>query len=171
MGPRARRTALALAAALALGVALAGNAGAALPREGVLLPGQTLGGVAPGMSKAEVRRIWGTGFGRCRDCSLETWYFTYRPFEPQGAGVVFRRGRVAHVFTLWQPAGWRTPGGVELGEPEAEVTRVYGALVRRRCIRYTALLLRGPRADTAFYVFDGTVWGFGLMRRSANPCL
>jgi len=135
------------------------------------VPGQTLGGVAVGMSKTQVRRVWGTHFGRCRDCLLETWYFTYRPFEPQGAGVVFRRGRVSHVFTLWQPEGWRTPEGLELGDSEAEVTRIFGALVRRSCIRYTALLLRGRRAQTAFYVFDGAVWGFGLTRPAANPCL
>ena len=49
------------------------------------------------------------------------------------------------------------------------MTRVFGALVRRRCIRYSALLLRGERAQTAFYVFDGELWGFGLMRPGARP--
>jgi hypothetical protein len=123
------------------------------------------------MSKADVRRVWGTRFGRCRSCDQETWYFTYRQFEPQGAGVEFRRNRVTHVFTLWQPEGWRTPGGVELGDPEAEVTRVHGALVRRRCIRYTALVVAGRRAQTAFYIYDGEIWGFGLTRQGANPCV
>jgi hypothetical protein len=171
MGARARRTQLAaVVAALAAALALAGGASAALPAEGILVPGQTLGGVAIGMSKANVRSLWGTQFGRCRNCSRETWYFNYQPFEPQGAGVTFRRGRVVRAFTLWQPAGWRTPGGVELGEPEAEVTRVFGALVRRRCIRYSALLLRGERAQTAFYVFDGEIWGFGLTRPGDDPC-
>ena len=69
-----------------------------------------------------------------------------------------------------RPGGGRTTG-VELGEPEAEVTRVFGALVRRRCIRYSALLLRGERAQTAFYVFDGELWGFGLTRPGDDPCL
>jgi hypothetical protein len=122
------------------------------------------------MSKAKVRSVWGTRFGRCRDCSPETWYYTYRPFEPEGAGVSFRRGRVVRVFTLWQPPGWRTNDGIELGEPEAEVTRIFGALVRRRCIRYSALLLRGDRAQTAFYTFEGELWGFSLTRPGDDPC-
>ena len=50
------------------------------------------------MSKAELKAIWGTSFGRCRDCLRETWYFNYRPFTPQGAGVTFKRGRVVQVF-------------------------------------------------------------------------
>jgi hypothetical protein len=170
VGARARRTVTAAVAALATALALAGGASAALPGEGILVPGQTLGGVSIGMSKAKVRSVWGTRFGRCRDCSRETWYYTYRPFEPEGAGVSFRRGRVVRVFTLWQPAGWRTDDGVELGEPEAEVTRVFGALVRRRCIRYSALLLRGDRAQTAFYIFEGELWGFGLTRPGEAPC-
>jgi hypothetical protein len=174
VGPRARSsrlragtTALALVAALAL----AAGAAAALPREGVLVPGRKLAGVAIGMSKADIKLRWGTRFGRCRDCAVETWYYTYRPFEPQGAAVGFRRGRVTQVYTLWQPPGWRTPGGLELGDSEAEVTSIYGALIRRRCIRYSALLLRSHRAQTAFYVFEGKLWGFGLTQPGASPCL
>jgi hypothetical protein len=147
------------------------GAAAALPNPGVLVPGRSLGGVTLGMTKAQVRRAWGTRFGRCRACSDETWYFNYRPFEPQGAGIVFRRGRVVRVFTLWQPEGWRTTEAVLLGAPEGDVTDTYGALVRRRCVRYTALLMRAERAQTAFYVYDGELWGFGLTRPGASPCV
>jgi hypothetical protein len=137
----------------------------------VLVAGKSLGGIALGMTKAQVRRVWGARFGRCRSCADETWYFNYLPFEPEGAGVAFRRGRVIRVFTLWQPGGWRTTEGVALGAPESEVTDTYGALPRRRCIRYTALLMRSERVQTAFYVHDGELWGFGLMRPAASPCV
>jgi hypothetical protein len=148
-----------------------GSASAALPREGLLVQGQTLGGIAVGMTKAEVRRLWGKRFGRCRDCVDETWYYTYEPFEPEGAGVAFRRGRVERVFTLWQPQGWYTRGGLELGDPEAEATRILGALVRRHCVRYSALIIPGRRAQTAIYLYDGEVWGFGVTRPGVSPCV
>ena len=164
---RGRAALLAAAAALLLAV----PAAAAPPDPGVLVPGQSLGGIRIGMTKAEVRAHWGTSFGLCRSCTRETWYFNYRPFTPQGAGVSFARGRVAHVFTLWQPLGWRSVDGVALGELEAEVGRVHDVLARVSCGRYAALVERGRRAKTAFYVYDGVVWGFGLMRRAASPCL
>jgi hypothetical protein len=167
---RARVRLLAAGAVAALAL-VPPPAAAAPPHEGLFVPGRSLGGVALGMSKAEVKRAWGTRFGRCRDCSSETWYFTYRRFEPQGAGVVFRRGRVTRVFTLWQPAGWRTAAGVRLGVDESAVTNAYGTLARRHCIRYSALVLRGRRAESAFYVFSGELWGFGLTRPGTSPCL
>jgi hypothetical protein len=123
------------------------------------------------MTKAEVRQLWGTSFGRCRSCPQETWYFNYRPFEPQGAGASFLRGRVIKVFTVWQPEGWRTTRDVTLGDPESEVTRVYGSLERRRCAGYQALLLAGGGVRTVFYVYDGSLWGFALMRSSQSACL
>jgi hypothetical protein len=170
--PLVALAACALAALLFTGgSAAAPNGTTALPQRGVLVPGKSLGGVTLGMTKAQVRRAWGTRFGRCRSCADETWYFNYRPFEPQGAGVAFRRGRVMRLFTLWQPDGWRTPEAVVLGAPESEITDTYGALVRRRCDRYTALLMRSERVQTAFYVYNGELWGFGLTRPGASPCV
>ena len=61
-GPALARTVTAAVAALATALALAGGASAALPDEGTLVPGQTLGGVSIGMSKAKVRSVWGTPF-------------------------------------------------------------------------------------------------------------
>jgi hypothetical protein len=123
------------------------------------------------MTRADVKRVWGPRFGRCRDCETPTWYFTYRPFEPQGAGVAFRNGRVVHVFTLWQPAGWRTARGLALGAPESSVTSLYGTLSRQRCYRYLAFVLPGDRAESVFYAYGGEVWGFGLIRPGGSPCL
>jgi hypothetical protein len=157
-------------AGLLAALALAPAATAGLPDEGLFVPGRSLGGVELGMTREQVRQAWGASYGRCRDCPAETWYFTYQPFEPEGAGVTFRRNRAVHVFTLWQPAGWRTDQGLRLGAVEADVTDRYGVLIRRQCIGYTALLRRAGEAMTAFYVFDGELWGFGLMGVNRDPC-
>ena len=147
-------------------LALAG----ALPQEGVLVPGETLGGVGVGATAAEVTAAWGTRHGVCRSCRRTTWYFNYRPFEPQGAGVELRRGRVASLFTLWQPDGWRTPEGLRLGDDASRVTALYGPLPRVRCAGYVALTLRRGRTSTAFFVLRDEVWGFGLGRARAPAC-
>jgi hypothetical protein len=123
------------------------------------------------MTKQAVLRAWGDRFGRCRDCRHTTWYFNYRPFLPQGAGVVFERTRVTRVFTVWQPEGWRTPEGLAIGEPAAEIARTYGPLDRRECGRYYALVEPAARAQTVYYVFENEVWGFALTVPDASPCL
>ncbi len=158
-------------ALLTFALALPAGASAALPDPGTLVPGQSLGGVRIGMTKGEVRQAWGKRFGRCRSCPRETWYFTYRPFEPKGAGVVFGGRVVAHVFTLWQPEGWKDAAGLTLGATERDVTRLRGSLPRRECTGYTALLLRGQRADSVYYLDGGELWGFGLTRPGASPCV
>ena len=148
----------------------AGAAGAPPPERGLFEPGESLGGVRIGMTKDEVTRAWGGRFGRCRNCEHATWYFNYRPFLPDGAGVAFERSRVSHVFTVWQPDGWRTPEGLSLGDPAADIARTYGPLDRRECGRYYALVEPGARAQSAFYVYDGEVWGFALTVPDASPC-
>jgi hypothetical protein len=165
------RAARALAAGVAAALALAGASTAAPPDPGLLVAGQSLGGVRIGMTKAQVRRAWGTDFGRCRSCPRETWYFNYEPFLPEGVAVAFVRARVTHVFTLWQPAGWRTTRGLALGAAERDVTRLYGPLSRSVCDGYEALVLPGRRAQTVFYIDDGELWGFGLTRPSSSPCV
>lgn len=123
------------------------------------------------MTRADVIRAWGRKHGVCRNCARTTWYFNYRPFHPEGAGVVFERGRVAHVFTVWRPRGWRTADGLVLGAPEADIGRANVIVDERQCGRYSALLSPGPSAQTVFYVYREKLWGFGLVRPGANPCL
>jgi len=166
MGPRAAG-ALALLGALVLALPAAG----APPKPGELVPGRSLAGVRIGMTQEQVLRAWGKRHGVCRKCLDRTWYFNYRPFTPEGAGVVFRRGRVVHVFTVWRPSGWQTREGLALGGPASEVSRVYGSLDRRPCTGYYALLKPGKRVETAFYIFRDKVWGFGLILKNASPCL
>ena len=144
---------------------------AAPPAAGILVPGVSLGGVELGMTKQEVLRVWGERHGVCRDCRRETWYFNRKAFEPEGAGVVFRQGRVAHVFTLWRPLGWQTNDGLKLGADEAEIGAGQVLVGEKPCRGYTAQLSSTGKAQTVYYVYDGQLWGFGLIRSGANPCL
>lgn len=155
---------------LVLMLVLAVPAAQAAPSRGVFVPGRSLGGLELGATKAAVRAAWGARFGRCRSCPRETWYFNFRPFDPKGLGVEFRGGRVAALFTLWRPDGWRTREGLRLGEHAARITEVYGALARRECGSYYALTLPAGGALNAFYVSGDRVWAFGLLDRRSPVC-
>jgi hypothetical protein len=159
------------AVAVVFALALTGSDAVTAPERGLFVPGESLGGVRIGMTKAAVAAAWGARHGVCRSCPHETWYFNYEPFLPEGVGVVFERGRVTYAFTVWQPDGWRTPEGLRLGEPAADIARTYGPLDRRRCVRYDALVEPGLRAQTVYYVFENEVWGFGLTVPEGSPCL
>src|SRR6266511_5413633 len=102
------------------------TAAAAPPTRGVVVPGKRLGGLTLGATRAQVRAAWGSKFGVCRDCRRPTWYFNFRPFEPQGVGVSFRRGRAVALFTVWSPAEWRTNRGLGVGDPAARIAGIYG---------------------------------------------
>lgn len=170
VGPSVSKSFLWLLATASL--ALSGATASAAPSPGrEFVPAKSVAGVRLGMTTQDVLRVWGKRHGVCRDCRRTTWYFNYRPFEPQGTGVVFEAGRVVHAFTVWQPRGWRTTAGLELGAPAAEISRTYGPLDRRGCSRYYALVERGRRAQTVYYVYRNEVWGFGLTVRDASPCL
>jgi len=144
---------------------------AALPQHGVLVPGRSLGGVRLGMTPTHVRTNWGTRYGHCRGCTEETWFYNYRAFRPEGAAVRFRRGHVDAVWTLWQPPGWRTRGGLQLGQNALEVNVRYGALVSIPCGSYRALIQTKEGVTTVFYVYGQKLWGFGLIAAGASPCL
>jgi hypothetical protein len=143
---------------------------AAPPSAGLVIPGRSFGGLRLGAARAEVRASWGSHFGTCRDCSMPTWYFNYRRFEPQGAGVTFRQGRAVALFTLWSPPDWRTNRGLAIGDSAARVAAVYGTLLRTPCTNYYALTIPSKRATTAIYVFDEQVWGFALLAPGQRIC-
>ncbi|HEX2045257.1 MAG TPA: hypothetical protein VHF23_06490 [Gaiellaceae bacterium] len=159
------------AAAAAVALAFAGRAGGEPPAGGQFVPGESLGGVELGMTRGEVLDTWGARHGVCRDCREEIWYFNERPFRPEGTGVVFEDGRVAHAFTVWQPQGWFTPEGLELGDAVGEVGAAYGELTERACSAYSALVLEHDDAAAVFYVYEDELWGFGLVTPGRSPCL
>jgi hypothetical protein len=123
------------------------------------------------MTEGDVLHAWGKRHGVCKDCEDQTWYFNYEPFQPQGTGVIFDKGRVSQAFTVWRPTGWKTPDGLFLAADASDVPRIYGSLDKRECARYEALLLPGDKVTSVFYVFRDKVWGFGLMKPDASPCL
>lgn len=160
-------------AALTLGAAAlvaAPTGSASPPRAGLVVPGRTLGGLSLGSTPAQVRAAWGLQFGVCRDCSRRTWYFNYRHFHEEGAGVSFRRGRAVALFTLWKPPGWHTNQGLRVGDPAIRISGLYGPLLRTNCGSYAAYTLRRGETTTAFYVVDEEVWGFGLLARGVATC-
>lgn len=143
---------------------LVATVAAALPQHGVLVPGRSLAGVRLGDPPAQVERRLGRDHGVCDRCPTRTWYYTYKPFTQPGLAVVFRRDRVAAVFTLWQPKGWRSTSGQQLGDvaPRGLATVV--------CKGYSAHVVYRGRTVTAYYVVDEKLWGFGLSRPAEPVC-
>ena len=174
---------LALAAALiaaACALPAAGGAAptrAALPLQGVLVPGRTLGGVGLGDSVRRVTELWGADFRRCDGCALPTRFYTYDDRDATrtglGAGVAFRGGRVVAVFTLGAPSGWRTSEGLKLGEIMPKAAEVYGNGFRwHSCVGYMAMSLAAAGSDavTSIYTDGNVVYGFALTNPSLSVC-
>lgn len=132
-----------------------------------LAPGRSLGGIRLGDPPARVTALWGRTHGVCRSCTTPSWFYNEKRFQPQGLGITFRHSRVAAVYTLWQPRGWRTTAGLATGDAAAAMTATYGALARVACPGYDTYLL-GSR--TRIYVRDDVVWGFGLTVPSEPTC-
>jgi hypothetical protein len=135
---------------------------AALPAAATFVPGRSLAGIRLGEPVAEVRATLGHDYGVCRGCATTTWYFTYRRFDDRGLAVELTRGRVSAVYTLWQPTGWRDARGVKLGATPAQVPRG----IPIACSGYEAFV----SGTSVYYVVDGKLWGFGLVRRGRSPC-
>ena len=150
--------------------ALAVPAVAGLPQAGTLVPGHSLGGIRLGESTHAVRAALGHGYGICNDCSRPTWYFTYKPLDAHGLAVEFVHRRVSAVYTLSQPTGWHAANGLRLGATPLQVHRRAGALQTITCAGYTALVADAARARTAYYIFDGRLWAFGLFPANWSPC-
>ncbi len=151
-------------------LALAAPAAAGLPSAGILVPGRSLAGLRLGESQRAVRAALGRSHGVCDDCARSTWYVTYKPFTKQGLAVEFAGGRVSGLYTLWKPRGWHTESGLYLGATPLQVHHDAGFLRTIACAGYDALAADGRRARTVYYLFHGTLWGFGLFRRQAAPC-
>ena len=160
----------ALACAAFAALFLSSAAAAALPQPGSLVPARSLAGVHIGETAAAVRAGLGHRYGVCRGCAHTPWYFTYRPFEQRGLAVELTRGHVSAVYTLWQPEGWRAPRGLQLGAVQAQVTKLAGALIPVTCTGYEAFVSDAKDVRTAYYIVDGKLWGFGLLRARESPC-
>jgi hypothetical protein len=160
----------ALALTLLLSASPASTEASGLPLRGLLAPGKHLGGVELGDTEQEVRARWGGRYTKCAVCNRTTWLYTYRTGSPSGAAVSFRAGRVAAVFTLGVPRGWRTSRGVALGDPAEKVLQVYGTLPWRRCLGYGAVSIRTAGAVSSIYTFGESVYGFALTAPAEPVC-
>jgi hypothetical protein len=165
--------ALVLSAALALvshhaaGPAHAGS----FPTRGVVVPGKTIGGVALGMSKTQVKGRWGSGYTLCTSCgTITTWLYEYRGGEPLGAAVRFNKAdKVIAVFTLGSPAGWGLKG-VMIGDPVSNVYNLFGNTGSQNCIGYNALTVDIDGSVTSFYASSGVIYGYALTVRAESAC-
>ena len=160
----------ALLVTLFAAAALAVPAAAGLPRAGTLVPGQSLGGIRLGESAHAVRAALGRGFGICNDCARPTWYFTYKSLDPHGLAVELVHRRVVAVYTIWQPKGWRATNGLRLGATPLQVHKRAGRLRTIACNGYDALVADRPGSRTAYSLYAGSLWGFGLFRAHWSPC-
>jgi hypothetical protein len=160
----------ALLVALLAAAALAVPAAAGLPQVGTLVPGRSLGGIRLGASERAVRAALGRGFGVCNDCARLTWYFTYKPFDTHGLAVEFVHRHVSAVYTLSEPTGWHATNGLRLGATPLRVHRRAGRLRTITCAGYVALVADTASTRTAYYVFDGRLWAFGLFLPRWSPC-
>lgn len=159
-----------IAAIAAAALVLAPAALAGLPSAGKLVPGHSLGGIRIGWTQLQVTRALGRSHGVCSGCAVPTWYFNVRAFDQHGLGVEFTRARVSAVYTIWQPDGWTGPKGLALGAPQAQVDATAGALFQVTCTGYDAWVNDRKGVRTVYYILNGSLWGFGLMRADANPC-
>src|SRR5262249_43410266 len=141
---------------------------ALLPTRGVLIGGVSLAVVQLGDSPRAVELAWGTNHMSCGNCQLRTWLFIY-PNRPAGAAVAFERGHAVAVFTIGQPYGWRTAGGLWVG---ARMTAVHHPTVMDRsdCAGYDALSSRDGDVVTSIYTRAGSVYGFGLSLAGRPAC-
>jgi hypothetical protein len=158
-----------LAAVALAALALAPTAFAGLPSTGKLVPGRSLAGIRVGETQHQVSRALGA-HGVCTGCAVPTWYFNVHAFDQHGLGVEFTRGRVSAVYTIWQPDGWTGPQGLALGATQAQVDATAGALFQVTCTGYDAWVNDRKTVRTVYYILNGSLWGFGLMRANANPC-
>jgi hypothetical protein len=145
-------------------------AAAALPRQGVLVHGESLAGVQLGDTEDDVRALWGHNFTVCANCSVTTWFYIYPTGDPFGAAVKFRDGRVTAVFTLGAPTGWRDDEGVRVGQLLEPQEPGEGDETWRGCLGYGAKSTREGEAVSSVLTQGLAVYGFALTLPSEPVC-
>jgi hypothetical protein len=140
---------------------------AALPTVGVLIRGESLGGVALGDTKEQVRALWGSSYSVCGTCDPKTWFY-FDANKAAGVAVGFRDGFVTAVYTLGTPVGWRTSDGVRIGTLVGEFNNPAGKTTA--CVGYGAVSTRSANTVTSILMNGQSVYGFALTRPNEPVC-
>jgi hypothetical protein len=151
------------------GVTAAQATPAKLPVTGILVNGESLGGLRLGDTKADVRKLWGHRFTVCSTCEPETWFYWYPSRDRGGIGVEFRKGEVTGVYTLGRTVGWRSTDGLKVGGYMSD-EEMHEKSVWKNCSGYSAKLETSHDAVTSVFTVGPVVWGFSLTRPSESVC-
>jgi hypothetical protein len=194
-----RKARLALAAAALAALAVTAAAGARttnFPSHGIVVPGQSIGGITLGMTEQQVEQHWGHGFFVCQKCGKNlVWLYEYPGAEPLGAAIKFNvppgkapaastpgktattpttttinpAAKVVAVFTLGSPLGWGTKGAM-MFDPVSNIYNLFGNTGDAQCIGYDALTVRIGQSTMSFYTASGVIYGYALTAPSQPPC-
>lgn len=148
---------------LALALVLA----AVLPPHGLLVPHESLAGIHLGDTPAQVRKAVGTRYSPCTACSEPTWFY-FTSSRESGLGVAFRNRRVAAVYTLGSPQGWRSADGLRVGRMVEQLPKRYAKVAA--CYGYVGRSDRSATAVTTVYLIESYVSGFALTLPSEPVC-
>jgi len=191
----------ALAVTALVACAFQGAAGARstnFPVKGIVVPGQSIGGITLGMTQQQVEQHWGHNFYVCTKCGSNlVWLFEYPGAEPLGAAIKFGvpashgvttastaksgsktatapvkldpTAKVVAVFTLGSPTGWGTKGAM-MFDPVSNVYNLFGTTGDAQCIGYDALTVRIGASTMSFYTASGVIYGYALTAPSQPPC-
>ena len=100
----------------------AGATATNFPSRGVVVPGQTIGGISIGMTEAQVVQHWGHNYYICTSCGSQlTWLYTYPGAEPLGAGIKFDIKASAAGVKTTTTKGSTTKGKVTTTAPKTAV--------------------------------------------------
>jgi len=137
------------------------------PVNGVLVPGQSLGGIRLGDSGGKVMQLWGRDYTMISGQPM-TWIYMSPTGDPYGAAVSFREGKVTAIYTLGGITGWRRSDGLRVGQLFSTFNDPQGRATA--CDGYGAISSHGPDAVTSILMQGQSVYGFALTRPTEPIC-
>ena len=138
-----------------------------LPVKGVLVPGESLGGIRLGDTGGKVLALWGRNFSMLPGQPM-TWLYMSPTGDPYGAGVSFREGKVTAIFTLGGIRGWRRSDGLRVGQIFSKFNDPNGRTTA--CVGYGAISSHARDTVTSVLTQGQSVYGFALTRPSEPVC-
>jgi len=137
------------------------------PVDGVLIPGESLGGIRLGDSGGKVLARWGRDFTMLPGRPM-TWLYMSPTGDPYGAGVSFSDGKVIAIFTLGQIKGWHRNDGLRTGQLFEKFNDQSGTATA--CVGYGALSTRKGNVVTSILTNGQSIYGFALTRPRVPVC-